>query len=101
MYFISDDKVYSTFFNEEKKMYPEVKVVRTATGQLSIEVLDTGVETKPHYRQVATQMELFAKFGAMAVLATEPEQEPEADKEPDTTQPDKADKPAKATKAKD
>ena len=101
MYLISEDKVYSNIFDEKKKVYPEVKVVRTADNQLAIKVLDTGVESKPHYRQVATQTELFAKFGATAepeVATADQAAQPEPEATATQPEPDQTAKP-KAAKA--
>lgn len=101
MFMLSEGKAYLATFNEELKVFPAVQVVKDASGNLAIEVLEEGIPEKPHYRQAVTRNELFAKFGAIAPTVEVPDAQPDttsaAQAEPDAD----ADKPAQPEPAKE
>lgn len=66
MFYVVGTKVYLADFNESKKIYPEVRLIKEADGKIIPEVLDTGVSVKPKNREICTLKEVLAKFGADA-----------------------------------
>lgn len=66
MFYVAKGKVYSTEFDAERKVYPEMRIVRD-DDVLSLRKLPTGgSEGKPKDRQLCTLEEVFAQLGATA-----------------------------------
>ena len=68
MFYVVGTKVYLADFNESKKVYPEVRLVKETDGRIIPEILDTGVSVKPKNREICTLKEVLAKFGADATV---------------------------------
>ena len=70
MYIVANGKIYSAVYSYAFKMYPELKLVKNAKGELLLKPTDSGVAKKPASRQLATLEEVLAQFGSSAELET-------------------------------
>lgn len=70
MYMVANGKIYSMVYSYAFKMYPELKLVKNAKGELLLKPADSGVAKKPASRQLATLEEVLAQFGSSAELET-------------------------------
>lgn len=77
LFYVSGVKIYSTNYDESKKVYPEFKVARREDGSIGVVSAGGGTPVKPKERTVCTAEELIAQFGgAVAPVGTaEPEDE--------------------------
>lgn len=68
MFFVVNSKIYLNRLNSDKKLYPEVVLVKDDNDNISVKISSTkGIETKPRTRQVCTLQEIIAQFGHKAV----------------------------------
>ena len=98
MYIVANGKIYSAVYSYAFKMYPELKLVKNAKGELLLKPTDSGVAKKPASRQLATLEEVLAQFGSSAELETATEDK--AKTSTDTEDKAKTSTEAKAKTAK-
>lgn len=68
MFYVTGAKIYLAQYDQNLKMYPEVKLYRRDDGSIYPEVLSTGIAKKPLTRENCTLQEVIAKFGAGAIV---------------------------------
>lgn len=64
MFYVVGTKVYSAVYNEQKKCYPEVKLLRNPEGHILFKSMPTGAAQKPAGRTLCTREEVLAQLGA-------------------------------------
>ena len=64
LFYVSGVKIYSSNYDESKKVYPEFKVARLEDGSIGVISAGGGIPTKPKKRAVCTTEELIAQFGS-------------------------------------
>lgn len=68
MFYVAGGKIYSATFDEDLKVYPEMRLMVTEEGSYYLKKMTTGVARKPAKRQVCIMCELIAMFGYQAAV---------------------------------
>lgn len=71
LFYVSGVKIYSSNYDESKKVYPEFKVARREDGSIGVVSAGGGISIKPKQRAVCTTEELIAQFGGTVAHVTE------------------------------
>lgn len=77
MFYVAGGKIYASTFDEELKVFPEMRLMVTEDGDYYLKKMSTGVAKKPAKRKVCIMCELIAMFGYKAAVASAEETEAE------------------------
>lgn len=70
MFYVAGGKIYSSTYDEDLKVYPEMRMMVTEDGDYYLKKMSTGVAKKPAKRRVCIMCELIAMFGYKAAVAS-------------------------------